>query len=166
MLRVTFDTNIYGFLSKENDAIELKHRIRNDKGFIVYGFQPVRKELRDIPKDKEVARQSRIALLELYDWITEGHILSNSDRIVNFGKGYYKQYREVKGLRSWSEIGVDFLVVACATLNNLDVVCSGDQKTLLSERAQLVYNKVNRLWRYRTPNFLDYENLLEMFRKK
>ena len=50
MLRVIFDTNIYGFLLKEKDAEKIEKKIKDDKEFVVYGYSPIRKEIRDIPK--------------------------------------------------------------------------------------------------------------------
>jgi hypothetical protein len=47
MLRVIFDTNVYGKLIEEDTFADIKDQIRDDKEFIVYGFKPVRKELRD-----------------------------------------------------------------------------------------------------------------------
>ncbi|HLD05589.1 MAG TPA: hypothetical protein VJG90_07750 [Candidatus Nanoarchaeia archaeon] len=160
MLRVIFDTNVYGHLFEEADVVELEQKIVSDKSFVVYGFQLVRKELRDSTRD------SRIFLLELYDRITKDRMFMNSEKTVSLAKGYYRQYREAGGSKDWGKMGVDFMVVACATLNNLDVVCSGDEKTLMSELTQLVYKKVHILKGHRTPNFWNYEDLLERFRKR
>ena len=49
MLRVIFDTNIYGELLKEKDVVDIEQAIMEDKEFLVYGYQPIRKEIRDIP---------------------------------------------------------------------------------------------------------------------
>ena len=42
MLRVIFDTNIYGNLLEEKDAKEIEERIIKEKNFIVYGYKPIR----------------------------------------------------------------------------------------------------------------------------
>ena len=47
MLRVIFDTNIYGLLIREKDADELERKIKEDKQFVVYGYQPIRQEIRE-----------------------------------------------------------------------------------------------------------------------
>jgi len=67
MLRVIFDTNIYGFLLKEQDSIKLEEKIKRDKEFVVYNYGPIRKELRDIPKVTKLSRKTRILLLGMYD---------------------------------------------------------------------------------------------------
>ena len=69
MLRVIFDTNIYGLLIKEKDANELEERITNDKEFIVYGYKPIRTEIRNIPKVTKLSKKTRVILLGLYDKI-------------------------------------------------------------------------------------------------
>jgi len=50
MLRVIFDTNIYGKLIEEEKFKEIATKIKNDSEFKVYGFPVIRKELRDTPK--------------------------------------------------------------------------------------------------------------------
>jgi len=45
MLKVIFDTNIYGFLLKEVDATEIERKISQDKEFVVYGYPLIRKEI-------------------------------------------------------------------------------------------------------------------------
>ncbi|MFO8016209.1 MAG: hypothetical protein R6U32_03835 [Candidatus Woesearchaeota archaeon] len=86
MLRVIFDTNIYGFLLKEKDAAEIEEKIIEDKQFLVYGYGPIRKEIRDIPKITRLSRKSRIFLLNLYDRMTEGHFIKHSINITNLAK--------------------------------------------------------------------------------
>ncbi|MBI1969916.1 hypothetical protein HYS48_04445 [Candidatus Woesearchaeota archaeon] len=66
MLRVIFDTNIYGLLLKEKDAAEIEQRIVQDKEFIVYGYGPIRKELRDIPKVTKLSKKTRHLLLNKF----------------------------------------------------------------------------------------------------
>ncbi|MCX6708007.1 MAG: hypothetical protein NT001_07820 [Candidatus Woesearchaeota archaeon] len=101
MQRVMFDTNIYGFLLKEVDAIEIERRIIEDKEFIVYGYKPIRKEIRDIPKITKLSRKSRILLLCLYDRITEGHFLEHSIKITNLARRYYDCYRNLGVIYGW-----------------------------------------------------------------
>ena len=71
MLRVIFDTNIYGKLIEENRIQEITAKIKSDEKFKVYGFQPIRKELRDTPKTSKLGKLSkRNLILGLYDEIT------------------------------------------------------------------------------------------------
>lgn len=54
MLRVIFDTNIYGKLIEEEKFEHIVTKIKEDPQFKVYGFQPIRKELRDVPKESKL----------------------------------------------------------------------------------------------------------------
>jgi len=70
MLRVVFDTNIYGNLLEEPDTEEIERRIREEEDFVVYNFPLIRKEIRNISKVTDASRKARIFLLEMYDRIT------------------------------------------------------------------------------------------------
>ncbi len=166
MLRVIFDTNVYGFLIDEPDASEIERRIVNDKQFIVYGFQPIRKEIRNIPKVTRLSIRSRHLLLGLYDRVTSGRFLCNSIAITSLAKKYYDHYRHLGGIYGWdTSIRVDFIIVACATFNGLDIVYSADSRTLLCKTALKAYRHINLNESLRTPDFLNYEDLLRRFRK-
>jgi len=165
MLRVIFDTNIYGWLIKEKDAEVIKQRIIEDKEFIVYGYNPIRKEIRKIPKVTKFSKKTRMLLLGLYDRITGNHFLKHSIKITNLAKKYYNYYRKLGGIYGWdTTIRIDFMIVACASFYGLDVVYSGDNKTLLGKHALKAYKHINLKENYRTPEFLKYEDLLKKFR--
>ncbi|MBC8501105.1 MAG: hypothetical protein ISS25_03000 [Nanoarchaeota archaeon] len=166
MLRVIFDTNIYGHLFKEPDALDLKKKITKDKDFVIYGYQPIRKELRDIPKISRLSKQTRVLLLSMYDELTGNHLLKNSTKINHLAKKYYDYYRKLGGNYGWdTSIRVDFMIVACASIKGLDVVYSADNKTLLSKSAVKSYNHINLKENYRTPNLLKYIDLLTKYRE-
>ncbi len=167
MLRVIFDTNIYGNLVEEPDAEELERKIREEKKFVVYNFPLIRKEIRNIPKLTEASRKARIALLEMYDRITGGCYLRNSIEIFLLAKKYFDHYRNLGGTYGWdTNIRVDFMIVACASFYGLDVVYSDDQRTMLGKEAMKAYQHININERMRTPNFLKYAELLKQFRTK
>ncbi|MBR9690825.1 hypothetical protein GOV08_04020 [Candidatus Woesearchaeota archaeon] len=63
MLRVIFDTNIYGLLLKEKDVEKLIEKINKEKEFIVYGYKPIRKEIQKIPKVTKLSKRTRVHLL-------------------------------------------------------------------------------------------------------
>ena len=93
MLRVIFDTNIYGRLILEKNVEQIKEKIFNDKKFIVYGFRPIRKELRDTPKSHKLgAKNLRSLLLTLYDELTHGRIVKESAIVNNIARKYYHYY--------------------------------------------------------------------------
>src|SRR3989344_7827550 len=165
MLRVIFDTNIYGFLIKERDAVELENRIKEDKEFIVYGYKPIRNEIRAIPKITKLSKKVRNELLKLYDNITSKHFLEHSLKITSLAKRYYDYYRNLGGIYGWStSIRIDFMIVACASFHGLDIVYSGDNKTLIGKYPLKAYKHINIKENLRTPNFLTYKDLLQKLR--
>ena len=167
MLRVVFDTNIYGNLLEEPDAEEIEIRIREEKDFVVYNFPLIRKEIRNIPKATDASRKARLSLLEMYDRITGGHYLRNSIEITLLAKKYFDHYRNLGGTYGWdTNIRVDFMIVACGSFYGLDIVYSDDQRTMLGKDAMKAYQHININERLRTPNFLKYADLLNQFRTK
>ena len=165
MLRVIFDTNIYGFLLKEKDAEKIEKKIKDDKEFVVYGYSPIRKEIRDIPKITKLSKKARSLMLSLYDRITENHFLENSIKITALARKYCDYYRNLGGIYGWdTSIRIDFMIVACASFHGLDVVYSADSKTLLGKYSLKAYKHINIKENLRTPNFFKYEDLLEKFR--
>ncbi|MBA3064577.1 hypothetical protein FP803_04020 [Candidatus Woesearchaeota archaeon] len=165
MLKVIFDTNIYGLLLKEKDADELGRKIIEDKEFIVYGYNPIRKEIRDIPKATKLSKKTRILLLSLYDRITGDHFLEHSLKITNLARKYYDYYRNLGGIYGWdTSIRIDFMKVACASFYGLDIIYSADNKTLLGKHALKSYKHINIKENLRTPNLLEYSDLLKKFR--
>lgn len=163
MIRAILDTNIYGEMLIDLDFEILKRKLSRDKSLVIYGTNLIRKELRDTPNNIRIQNKNlRISLLELYDAIVENHILEVNEKIKSLGENYYKAYREFGGSKSEQEIMNDFLIVACATLNNLDIVVSNDEKTMLTENAVRAYNLVNSVIRKRTPNFINYIKFKEL----
>lgn len=165
MLRVIFDTNVYGRLSIEKDADELEQKISIDKEFIVYSYRPIRQEIRDIPKVTKLSKKTRIRLLNLYDRITGNHFLQHSIKITNLARKYYDYYRKLGGIYGWdTSIRIDFMIVACATFHKLDVVYSADNRTMHSKHSLKAYKHINLKENLRIPTFLSYEDLLRKFR--
>ncbi len=165
MLRVIFDTNIYGLIIKEDDAAELERKIIAEKEFIVYSYGPIREELRAIPKISKLSKKTRIVLLSLYDRITGNHFLENAIKITNLAKKYYDFYRNAGGIYGWdTSIRIDFMIVACASFHGLDIIYSEDSKTLVGKHALKAYKHINLKENLRTPEFLKYADLLKKFR--
>ncbi|MBI2572540.1 PIN domain-containing protein [Candidatus Woesearchaeota archaeon] len=167
MLRVLFDTNIYGNLLEEPDADEIEQRIQDEKDFVVYHFPLIRQEIRNIPRITKSSRKARISLLEMYDHITKGHYVRNSIEITRLAKKYYDHYRNLGGTYGWdTNIRIDFIIVACASFYELDIVYSNDQRTMLSKDSLKSYHHINLNENRPTPHFLKYDNLLRKFRDK
>jgi hypothetical protein len=156
---------VYGFLAEEPDLTILEQQIVSDTALIVYGYPHIRKELRSIPKKSELSRRARMMLLILYDSITKGRVLDHSLEFENLAKEYHAAYKKRGGTYSWdTNIRIDFMLVACASVHNLDVVFSADKKTLISRPALEAYESVNSRENLKTPIFLGYECLIERLR--
>ena len=165
MKRLLADTNFYGFLAKDTERLEIVGSIKTSKKLLIYGFRIIRNELRDVPKKIKVeGKNLRIDLLNLYDEITEKHRLKFTDLILKRADDYYKAYREFGGSKSKNEIINDFVIVACASLNDCDIIVSNDERSMLTENAIRAYNLVNSVIRKRTPQFVDYQRFKKMLR--
>ncbi|MBI5390656.1 hypothetical protein HZB02_04150 [Candidatus Woesearchaeota archaeon] len=165
MLRVLFDTNVYGNLLQEPDVDYIQQRIRDEKEFVVYNFPLIRKEIRNIPRATKASKKARILLLGMYDRLTEGHYLKNSLTITGIAKKYFDHYRNLGGTYGWdTNIQIDFMIVACASFNGLDIVYSDDQRTMLGKVALKAYQHINLHENLRSPSFLNYQDLLNKFR--
>ena len=165
MLRVIFDTNIFGNLLEEEDSEKIEENIKKEKDFVVYGYSDIRKELRNIPTNKPFSRKARILLLEMYDRVTGNHFLEHSIEITRLAKKYCDYYRNLGGIHGWdTNIRIDFMIVGCASFYGLDIVYSADNKTMFSKKALKSYEHINMKENLRTPNFLRYEDLLNKLR--
>lgn len=162
MLRVIFDTNIYGKIIEEKNFEEIATKIKNDEDFKVYGFQLIRKELRETPKTSKLGKLSRRnLLLSLYDGITAGRYLKDSIEINRVALKFYNAYRQFGGIANWDKtnLDVDFIIVACATFYKLDIVVSDDSKTMLSKQALKAFKHICVKEGYWHPNFWKYSDL-------
>ena len=160
MLRVLFDTNIYARLAVDKNAELIAGRLLNDKEFIVYGFLPIRKELRDTPKALMLGRlKQRNLLLTLYDRLTKSRTLSDGNDVKDLANKYYIKSKELGAKLSWIDVKVDFMMVACASINKLDIVVSEDNKMLDDGRTLDSFNMVNDQENLRVPNFWGYNRL-------
>ena len=166
MKRGIFDTNVYGNLIREPDFSVLSKMLSIKRSFIIYGYLPIRKELRKIPKVNKSSMTARIALLNLYDDITKNHFLEDSKDITNLAKKYHDIYKSEGGIYGWKTgMMVDLKIVACASMNSLDIIYTGDNRTLRSKNALKAYELVNSEFKLKTPKFLSYYNLIEKLRK-
>lgn len=165
MKRVLLDTNIYGLIVKDVDRNKVRDKIEKEKIMIVYGLPLIRKELRDTPKSIRIGVTSlRSDLLSIYGDITKNHILKLNEKIERLADSYFTVYKELSGYASRNEIIKDFLIVACASINLLDIVVSNDNKTMISEKSIKSYKIVNQLKKIRIPRFLNYEEFKKEIR--
>lgn len=102
----------------------------------------------------------------MYDRITNKHRLKDSSKVYELAKKYHEHYKILGGIFGWdTNIRVDFMIIACASLNGLNIVYSNDKRTMFSEIAIHSYRHINAKERLHTPNFLIYNELLEKFRR-
>jgi predicted nucleic acid-binding protein len=165
MKRVILDTNVYGLLAIEQKRLELVGRIKSPKfPAVIYGLGIIRNELRATPRNLKIGERGlRIDLLALYDSIVEEHNLNFDEKSQKIAESYFRAYKELGGLRERREIINDFCIVASASLNNLNIVVSNDEKTMMAENSTRAYNLVNSVISKPMPkfmNYLEFKNLL------
>ena len=105
-------------------------------------------------------------LLNIYDFIVKNHQLKTTDNIKELAEMYYIVYKKIGGFKARNEIINDFIIVATATLNRLDVVYSEDNKTMLGKDAIKSYDLINSIKKLRTPRFKSYEEFKNEISKK
>lgn len=169
MKRVILDTNIYGEIIKQGD-IEFTLENLNKSGLIVYGSQVIRKELRDVSKEKLTVsagkkRKLRSLILSLYDSIVRKDLKATED-IMKIAKSYYSTFRLLGGITSQDNILTDFIIVAIAARNNLDIIYSIDDETMVSDLSRKSYQIANEIFGLRTPKFEKYGDLKNELYKK
>ncbi len=159
MKRVLLDTNIYGEMVQDMEVDTVVDLIIRKRYFIIYGSSIVRKELRDTSKNEllDGSKNLRISLIGLYRKLTENHELEITREMIEIAENYYKAYREFGGSKSKESIIDDFVIVACASVKNLDIVVSEDDSSMLRENAIRAYQLVNRIIKKETPSFIGYE---------
>ena len=169
MKRVLLDTNIYGLIVEKKEEEEFRTLVTRAK-MIIYGCSVVRKELRDTPKNKRMLTEKgisnlRIGLLNLYDALTHKHELLIDKKIQELAEKYLKRFSELTGQTAIDHLKVDFTLVACATLNNLDLIVSEDHKTLLSTEAIRTYHFINETEDLHLPSLFTYDDLKSLLKR-
>ncbi|HLD42962.1 MAG TPA: hypothetical protein VJB08_03165 [Candidatus Nanoarchaeia archaeon] len=125
---------------------------------LVYGNRIIRNELRETSAQARLGKQSkRILLLNLYDRLTAGHEIIMGDLIRILAKKYYEKYRRFDGKYPYDSLKNDFLIVASASIKELNIVVSHDTKTMLSELAMKAYKKINSENGLENPDFIPYQ---------
>ena len=159
MIRILFDTSVYGRLIHEPEILERIEQ-KYKKEFIIYGCSTIRKELKDTPKHiTHGKRKTQIELLNVYDSfiIKENHDLKYNKLVGDLSLDYIKHYKENKGVFSQDSIKNDFIIIATATIYQLEIIISDDKRTMFSDKAIESYKKVNRRYGLTNPEFKDYE---------
>ncbi len=79
MANVILDSNIYGFLVKDNDGAQLIQKIINKDAFVIHDFRVIRDELRRAPKE----------ILEVYDRLVRTSTFPDTREIDLLAKDYF-----------------------------------------------------------------------------
>ena len=158
--RVIFDTNIYGFIIEEDNTARIEQRLCHNKNLVVYGCSLIRKELR-----KKALTKARLLLLRLYDHITKERTLQVTPESEELAKAYYQEAKRLgkEKVQRWEEYQEDFMIIAVATLNNLDIIFSADEKTMFGTYSQEAYKIINFKHNLRSPTLFTYNILKKSF---
>lgn len=161
-LKTLIDTSAYGKIIQEEKDVALKEKIDERKDVIIFGNQVVRRELAEtparIPTRFEEKEKLKRRLLELYEFLVKDHDLEITGLISYLAGEYLKCCKEISKVRK-EKLQNDFLIVACASFYNLDIVVSEDNRTMFSEEALKAYRKVNTKERLRTPKCISLAEL-------
>ncbi len=163
MKRLLLDTNIYGYIVVDPDREKVHQIIHVKNDFLIYGLDIIRRELRST-KRSIVGMNLRIDLLRVYDELAK-KTYETSPEMEKLAQQYYQLYAEIGGTFSENELKNDFLIIACASMKNLDVVVSNDTKTMLNELAVKAYTTVNKINGIKLPNFISYEDFKNVIQK-
>jgi hypothetical protein len=162
--KVLMDTNIYGKLAIETKSEFIVGKLLIQNKFIFYGIKDlIRKELRAIPKLTKIdGKNFRIKTLSIYDVLIRNHEFSLDSEIAGLAKQYFETYKKLGGSFSKDEISNDFEIVACATLKNMDILVSDDNRTMFSSEAKCSYDIVNFILKLKTPQQINYRELIKL----
>ncbi|MBI5001983.1 hypothetical protein HZC31_01210 [Candidatus Woesearchaeota archaeon] len=168
--RILLDTNVYGKLVEDTFIFPLLLDQKTCNNLVVYGTDVIRKELRAISKKATDKKGQKIRLYTLYVYdnlITKAnHTLRVNNFIECLAQLYMNGYKIRGGGVGEAEIKNDFLIVACATLHNLDIVISDDKRTMLSTAALAAYKWVNQKQGFQNPNYMHYITFRDKLLKK
>jgi len=154
-IRAILDTNVYEYLYKY-DLARIDRLIEKGE-LVVYGCKVIRDELREIPREfKADGKSYRNILLGIYDTIIGEHSFPVEKIIEVLAEEYWVEYAGGVAKR---KLFPDFLIVATATIHNLDIIVSQDDRTMKSNPARKAYEKANQRNGFETPRFISLKEL-------
>lgn len=155
VMHLILDTNIYGLLAVDKDLHTL-HAILESKPFRIYGLDIIRRELKSAPRVIVKNVNIHASLLRAYsEHLSKEY--SFEERFAELARAYYVSYCENGGSLPQETLFNDFLIVACASVKNIDIVVSEDKATMLGELQRRSYQQVNALQHIRMPRFIGYK---------
>ena len=157
MKRFLLDTSIYGEIVFDKDSLNIIKKLQSKA--VAHGFKVIGDELRQTPKTITYnGNKLRISLLIIYGGIIKNSYPANP-KLKVLADEYYQAYKNFGGSKGKKDILNDLLIVACASVQGIDIVASEDSKTLLSENALKSYKLVNGINKLICPNFIGYLKL-------
>ncbi len=162
MKRFLLDTNIFGLIAVDKKRLEIINNILESESLIIYSNDLVRKELRKAPTRID-GKNVMADLLGIFSTIVGKHNYTITDKMKKLARDYYSTYREVGGIKSKKKLMNDFLIVACASLHDLDIVASEDEKSMRNEIAMKSYKIVNKNLDKNIPDFIGYKEFKRWF---
>jgi predicted nucleic acid-binding protein len=163
--RILLDTSVYGELVGDREVFRKLEEKKKDVEIVFYGCSIIRAELKATPKKiREMDKGLRNYLLFLYDSLVtkENHSLAPNQFVEGLAKLYAVTYKKHGGAVGHKQMKNDLLIIALATIYQMDIVVSNDKRTLLSQAATKAYLDVNKKMGFRDPKYMDYNT----FRKK
>ena len=158
MKRIMLDTSVYGRLVEDIGLAE-KIGLLVPKEYVVYGIKTIREELKDTPRKIRLKEASkRLLLLRIYDSLVrkDHHDLKYNKLIETLAEDYFKEYKKEKGSLSNEEMKNDLIIIAAATIYQLDIVVSDDERSMFSSAAIKAYSSVNKRYGIENPAFSLY----------
>ena len=164
-LRAIFDTNVYGVIIIDQEKEKILNSLNSRSNIIIYGNKIIRSELRDVPKNKTLGNQNlRNYILTIYDLIVKDHLINLDNKMEKIADQYYESYRFLGGSLSKDNIMNDLIIVACASIKELDIVISNDIRSMLSDNAVKAYILVNEINKLKVPRFIKYEEFKRLLK--
>ena len=161
MKRLLLDTNIYGYIVADNDRDNVHAWIHTNDKISLYGFEVIRKELRSTKRN---VCGLRMDLLRIYDDFVK-KTYGVEDAMNELAEEYYNTYLELGGNRPKDKLMNDFLIIACSSLKDLDIVVSNDENTMLNELQIRAYRLTNKNKGVRLPSFINYDKFKNVIKK-
>ncbi|MBI2105639.1 hypothetical protein HYT56_02255 [Candidatus Woesearchaeota archaeon] len=163
--RVIFDTSIFGLLIKEKNIENIQIEIKEDTAFKVLGINAIRREIKNVEWSPTEIKSS---ILKLYEFLIEKEYAIDK-KIEEFAEKYYNYYKESGGKKLYKELRTDLLIVATATVKNVDILVSIDRETMsmsskYGEIFRKTYHHINVGEGFRDPNFWQYKDLKLKFK--
>ena len=155
-----FDTSVYGRFADDLSLTEKLGRFVPTE-YVVYGTKIIRDELRETPRKIKVNDASkRILLLKIYDsFVRKDHHDLKENKLVHvLSQDYFKEYKRQKGHLSEDSMRNDLIIIATATIYQLDIVVSDDERSMLSDAAIKAYDSVNKKYGLKNPTFKKYSD--------